>query len=344
MNPRLIIPPKLKKGDTVGFISPSAGLAPFAMHRIERAKKMFNKFGYKVKIARNALKNKGYISGSIRERVDDIHQMFRDHEVRMIIATIGGNHSNQLLNYLDYDLIKRNKKIFMGYSDNTVLHFALQSRAKLATYYGPCVMTQFGEYPEIFEYTLKYFNYAVSAEEAKKSYQVFPSDTWTEEILDWFKKEDIKRPRKMKRNNGYEWLKTGVAKGPLLGGAIPSINHLAGTKYWRDPRGTIYFLDIPESNDILKGLSISDVDSYLADLDNLGVFNVINGLIVGRPYRYSQKEVKQLKEIILKYSKNKKYPILYNANIGHTDPIITIQYGATAKLNSRLNCLSIEVE
>jgi len=334
----LILPKKLNKGDTIAFISPSAGLAPFAMHRIEKAIETFNQLGYKVKIAKHALENAGYVSTSIEKRIEDIHSVFSDRDVKMVIATIGGNHSNQLLKYIDYRLIRKNPKIFVGYSDITVLHFAFMSQANLATYYGPCVMTQFGEFPKIFGYTLRYFNYAVKQ---KSSYRIDPSEKWTDEVLDWFKKKDLKRARKMKKNKGYEWLKEGKARGPILGGTIPSINHLAGTKFWCNPKGTIYFIDIPEGHSLDKGLSIADVDSLFADLDNLGIFRSINGLIIGRPYHYNQNEEDALKEIILKYTKNKKYPILYNANIGHIDPIVTIRLGATVLLDSKKNKFSI---
>jgi len=334
----LIIPKKLEKGDKIGFISPSAGLAPFAMHRIEKAIQTFEELGYKVKIAKNALKNRGYVSGTIEERVDDIHSMFKDPEIKMIICTIGGNHSNQLVKHLNYDLIKRNPKIFIGYSDITVLHFAIQSQANLATYYGPCIMTQFGEYPKIMNYTLGYFKKELTDEESKSSYEICPSKTWTDEVLDWFKKQDLQRPRTQSPHKGYKWLKSGKSRGEILGGTIPSINHLAGTKYWINPKEKIYFFDIPEDpSDIRKGLSIGDIDSYLADLNNLGLFDSIRGLIIGRPPHYSQEEDLQLRKLILKYMDRKKCPILYNVNIGHTDPIITLRYGAIVEIDSYAN-------
>mgnify|MGYP001605070238 FL=1 len=339
----LIVPKKLKRGDHVGFISPSAGLAPFAMHRIKRAIATFEEMGYVVKIGKYALKNSGYVSASVQERADDIHEMFRDPKVKMIMATIGGHNSNQLLKYLDYKLIKKNPKIFIGYSDNTVLHYAFQSQANLATYYGPCVMTQFGEYPKILDYTLAYFKYALSDKKGKKSYKIEPPEFWTEEFLDWFKKEDEKRPREMQKNIGYEWLRKGKATGELLGGTIPSVNHLAGTKYWCDPKDKIFFLDIPEGHIISEGMPLQDVDSFLAELDNLGFCDSINGLIIGKPYHYSSEQVKEFKQIILNYAGKKNCPILYNTNIGHTDPIVTLRYGAIAELDSSVDTFRVRL-
>jgi len=126
-------------------------------HRYENAVAAIKKIGLNVKPATNALKSSGYLSSSIQDRVDDIHEMFSDPSVSAIICSIGGNYSNQLLQYLDYGLIKKNPKPFIGYSDITVLHYALLKFANLQTFYGPCLITQFGKYPEVLDFTLDHF-------------------------------------------------------------------------------------------------------------------------------------------------------------------------------------------
>ncbi|MDP1759962.1 MAG: LD-carboxypeptidase [Candidatus Woesebacteria bacterium] len=331
----LVIPPRLRPGDTVGLVSPSAGVAGLVPHRIDRAAAFLASLGYKIKIAPQAIQTAGYLSGTVEERVADLRAMFADPEVRMILCTIGGNHSNQLLRHLDYDLVRRDPKIFMGYSDITVLHYAFQSQANLATYYGPCAMTQFAEFPTMQEYTLSSFVREVTAAGDDDPYNVPASSSWTNELLDWFTKADLTRPRAFEENEGYEWLVSGRASGPALGGAILSLNHLAGTRYWVDPAGTIFFLDILKT----KELDLSAVDALLADLDNLWVFDGIRGLVVGRPADYGPKEIVRLKELLLRYAGKKKYPILFNANLGHTDPILTIRYGRTIQLDAGRNLL-----
>lgn len=330
----ILVPSPIQKGDIIGFISPSAGPAVPAFHRIENAKKMLESLGYRVKLGRHTLQSRGYVSGTIEERVSDIHEMFRDSEVKMIMCTTGGNNSNHLLKYIDYSVIRENPKIFMGYSDITLLHYAFFSQAKLATYYGPCAMTQFGEYPKVLDYTLDYFNYEVVAETKKNSYTIDASKLWTEEFLDWSQKKDLQRPRRLNENTGYEWLREGVAEGPALGGAILSINHLVGTRYWCDPTGSIFFFDILKEDSLLNE---GAVDALLTDLDNIDFFDVITGLIVSRPAGYSVDETTRLKDIFLSYSSKKKCPILFNANIGHTDPIATIRYGRMMRLDSSKN-------
>jgi len=333
---KLVKPNLLKKGDTIGIISPSAGLAPFAMHRIENAVTFFKKSGFDVLISKHALENDGYVSASIEARLEDIHSMFSNPNIKAIVCTIGGNNSNQLLPYIDYKLIKNNPKIFVGYSDISVLHFALQSQAGLATYYGPCIMTQFGEYPKPLEYSIKYF-LEQTLQKEKNVIKFEPADEWTEETLDWFKKKDLERQRRLLKNSGYKWLKKGKAKGRAWGGTIPSITYLLGTKYWVDPNKSIFFLDIPEGKDFMSGLPLSEVDAYLTNLDNAGVFKSIKGLIVGRPYKYADSEQETLKKLIERVVKPYNFPVLYNANIGHTDPIVTICYGQEIELDSYNN-------
>lgn len=335
----LTIPQKIKKGDTIGVISPSAGLGPIFPHRIEQAEKNLNKLGFKLKYAKNSLKNDGYVSASAKERADDIHEMFLDNEVKAVIATIGGNHSNQVLKYLDFNIIKNNPKIFIGYSDITVLHMAFATKAKLRTFYGPCIISEFGEYPEIMSYTLDYFEKAVVKTEPVGN--VCQSESWTWEFLNWFEKKDQTRAREMNLAKGYEWWREGVAQGKIFGGCIPSMNHLAGTEYWIDYKDKIMFIDIPEGGPGEK-LALEDLDSFLADLDNLEIFKKIKGLIIGRPYFYEEGDNKKLKEIIEYYTKDFSYPVLFNANVGHVSPIITIPLGSEVYLDSKKNILEIK--
>lgn len=337
---KLIIPNQLKKGDTIGIISPSAGLAPFAMQRIDNAVKYIKSMGYKVIIGKHALENNGYVSASISERVEDIHSMFSNFEVKAIICTIGGNNSNQLLSFIDFDLIKKNPKIFIGYSDISILHFAIQNQSNLATYYGPCLMTQFGEYPKPLPYTIESFN-RLLCDDNPKNIDINQSEFWTDETPNWFEKKDLLAPRKQVKNTGYKWLRNGRSSGTAWGGTIPSINYLLGTKYWVKPKNSIFFLDIPEGKDINSGLGLSEVDAYLTNLDNAGIFDEINGIIIGRPYKYSIEEHNKLKEIVLRITNKYNFPILYNVNIGHVDPIITLRYGQKIELDSNYNRFSL---
>lgn len=333
---KLLKPQHLQKGDTIGIISSSAPLAGLAPHRVAKGIKMIKALGFKVKIGKHALKITGYTAGSPKERAADIHDFFGDKNIKAIFSFIGGNHSNQILKYLDFNFIRKNPKIFLGYSDATVLHLALYTHANLTSFYGPAVLTQFAENPRIFPYTQQYLEKALMTTEPIG--KVIPSSEWTDEILDWLKKEDLKRPRKLKKNKGWRWLKKGKAKAPILGGCITSMMHLRGTKYWPNFSDTILFWELSESDkDLSKGESLENIDSYLTDLELSGVFCKIKGMIIGRPFGYSEKQEKELIEIINKRTKDYNFPILFGADIGHTDPIITIPLGINTEIDSSKN-------
>jgi len=333
---KLVKPKHLQKGDTIGLVSPAAPLAGLVFHRTEGGIKMLEKMGFNVELGKHALKVSGYTAGSPEERAEDINNFFKDDNIKAIISFIGGNHSNQTLEYLNFSLIKKNPKIFLGYSDATVLHFAFFTQANLVTFYGPAVLTQFAENPEIFSYTKEYFEKSLMS--TKLIGKVAPSSEWTDETLDWFKKNDLVRPRNMKANKGWEWLKKGRAEGYILGGCITSMMHLRGTKYWPDFSGSILFWEVSESSeDIAKGRSVASVDACLTDLKISGLFDQIKGMIIGRPFGYISEQCEQLIEVIQKQTIGCDFPILFGADIGHTDPMLTIPLGTKVKLDSTKN-------
>src|SRR5512135_1254374 len=118
----MIHPPRLRPGDTVAIVSPSWGGAGLFPHRVELGVRQLEALGYRVKLARHALSHRNYASDTPENRAADLHECFADPEVRAIIAAIGGNHACHLLPLLYFDLIRHNPKIFMGFSDITVLN------------------------------------------------------------------------------------------------------------------------------------------------------------------------------------------------------------------------------
>ena len=136
-------------------------------------------------------------------------------------------------------------------------------------------------------------------------------------------------------------MKSGSAEGKILGGCLPVIKHLAGTKYWPDFKNKILLLETPEGDDYRKGENLANIDSALGDLRNLNVFKGVKGLVFGRGFGYSDEEIKKLKEIILYNVRDYNFPILYNADIGHSDPMITIPLGVKARIDSKRNSFEI---
>lgn len=200
---------KIKKGDKIGVISPSAPLAGLVEHRYKNGITKLKELGFEVNVGKHALDVTSYTAGSAKDRAEDIMSFFEDDKIKEIISFIGGYHSNQILKYLDFDIIKNNPKIIMGYSDMTVLLLAIYKKCKFSTFYGPSVLNQFAD-PYISDYTLKYFKKATM--EIEPIGEILPSKRYTCEFLDWFQKKDLERNRKFVKNPGWEWLKDGYAK------------------------------------------------------------------------------------------------------------------------------------
>ncbi len=333
-------PKMLKKGDLVCLVSPSSPMAALVPHRVERAVSQIEELGFRVKIANNALKKDNYMAGTPKERADDLNEAFRNPEIKMIMSFIGGNNANQLLELLDYEIIKNNPKIFVGYSDISVLHFAFYTQANLVTFYGPAALTQMADFPTISSYTLEYFRKALMQDNPIG--ETMCSTEWTDEILDWFSKKDLERPRKLIRNTGWKWLKDGTASGSLIGGCLPSILHLTGTRFWPDFKDTVLFLETPEAgSDFTKGISMPEIDAYLTNLELNGVFDRINGLIVGKPFGFTENERENFHRLLADRFKKYSFPILADINTGHTDPIMTLPLGIRALLDSEKNIFAI---
>ena len=223
----MIRPPRLQSGDTVGIVSPSWGGAGRFPRRVEQGLHYLQSLGFKVKIGSHALNQLGIVSDTPQNRVDDIHRMFCDLEVKAIVAAIGGDHSCHLLPLLEFDLIQANPKIFMGFSDITVLNVAIWKVTGLVTFNGPALLTDFAEHPIMFEYTERYMVRALC--ETEPIGLVEPSTWWTEETLDWEQKGDLKRPRAQHGSAGWSWLRGGSGEGILVGGCLESLEHLRGT-------------------------------------------------------------------------------------------------------------------
>lgn len=336
----LVKPPRLHHGDTIGVFSASSPLAGLTPHRVERGIRELERLGFRVVVAKNALNVTGYTAGSPEDRATDIHELIGDRTVKALFSFIGGFSTNQILPFLDFDLIRRNPKIFLGYSDTTVLHFALQTGAGLVSFYGPAVLTQFAENPGLPAYTETMLGKALMGDHPIGA--TSPSEEWTDEILDWRERKDLERPRTMKVNPGWIWLREGVAEGPLTGGCLSSMMHLRGTAYWPDMSGRILFWELANNTgDLTVGEPPHHIDSHLTDLELSGVFGQVVGMIVGRPFGYSETQSRHLQEIILERTKNYRFPILFGVDIGHTDPMMTIPLGVHARINSRLSEFTI---
>jgi len=242
------IPPALCPGSTIALISPSARLNDLLPHRITRATDFLSSIGYKVEVIYTTLPPDATLEQSALHRAAEIHKAFTDPGISAIICAIGGSTCNEILHYLDYELIEAHPKIFCGFSDITILHYALYKNANLRTFYRPTAITQWAEFPSPLSFTTEHFIKAVTS---THSIGQFPSSKeWTDETLDWFTKADLSRARSMKQNPGWRWLRQGRATGVMFGGCLPSILRLSGTKHdLLSYKDVILVLELPEGED-----------------------------------------------------------------------------------------------
>jgi len=211
MEGQCVKPPRLMEGDKIGVISPSWGGEAEYPHRVERGVRYLESLGFRVKMGPHVMNYIGYVSDTAENCVADIHEMFRDPGMKAIVPMIGGDHSCHLLPLHDFDLIRENTKIFMAYSDVSVLSVALWTKTSLVNFSGPALMVELAEYPEVFGYTERHMLKALCS--AKPVGQVEPSAWWTDEMLDWDKKDDLTRARTRQASEGWAWLKGGGPKG-----------------------------------------------------------------------------------------------------------------------------------
>ncbi len=138
------IPPCLKSGSHIRVIAPSFSMEILSQDTIQYALDRFQQMGFTVSFGKHAFEMNQFRSSSIQSRLEDLHEAFADPSVHGIVAAIGGMNANQLLDYIDWDIIKKNPKVFCGYSDITILLNAITVKTGLITYYGPAFST-FGQ-------------------------------------------------------------------------------------------------------------------------------------------------------------------------------------------------------
>lgn len=322
---QVIRPSQLQPGDTIGIISPASPIAAFCPRRLQRGIDELRNMGFDVVVGPHARERTGHTAGTILQRVTDLHDMFANSEIKAIITTIGGYNSHQLLDELNYDLIAQNPKILMGYSDITALLAAIHRRTGLVTFMGPAILPQFGEFGGMLDYTKHSFRSVLM--ETKSIGEIQPSSEWTDETLHWDSEDG--RVRQTKPNGGMKVLKLGVAKGPLLAGNAGTLLLLAGTSYFPDMEGRILCLEDDE------GESPATIDRYLTHLRQMGVYQKITGLVIGRFHsKLPFSEEDSLEQLLLAATRGFDFPVVYDADFGHTDPMMVLPNGVEARLDA----------
>lgn len=295
-------PKRLNRGDLIGIISPAS--TPDDISRVTSGIRYLEKLGYKTIVGSNVGKNHGYLAGSDDERLADLHNMFKNKNVKAIICVRGGYGSPRLLDKIDYKLIKRNPKIFVGYSDITALQMAFLQKANLVTFAGPMLAVDFHD--EVSSYTEEFFWRLVTSNK---------------------KIGRIKNPN----NEKIACLRKGSARGQLVGGNLALLVSLMGTQYFPDIRNKILLLED-------TGEAPYRLDRLFNQLRIATVFAKVKGVVLGAFTDCKEadpgKKTLTLGEVIEDYFANMKKPVVYNFQHGHIKDNITIPFGIKAKLNA----------
>ena len=324
----MIIPPKLQKGDVVRVISSARSLAlPWIQAVKEFSIKKFDEIGLTLTFGNNVNEIDDFSSSSIESRIEDLHKAFSDKSVKLIITVIGGFNSNQLLRYIDYDLIKNNPKILCGYSDITALANAIYAKTGMLTYSGPHFFN-FGD-QKSFEYSLEYFQKCLFS---KDSFNIIPSLKWSDDL--WAGNQ---KNRTFYDNEGHWIISEGKAEGTIVGANLCKFNLLQGTEFMPKLQNTILFIE--DDSETRPHTFDRDLQSLIHQPD----FKQVKGVAIGR----FQKESEITRDLLTKIIKTKKelnsLPIIANVDFGHTTPMITFPIGGTVKILATNNKAGIEI-
>lgn len=313
-----IFAPKLKKGDEVRVITPARSLSlPWITEELkERAIARLEELGLIVTFGTYVTEIDELDSSSIEHRVADLHDAFSDENVKLILTVIGGFNSNQLLRYLDYDLIRDHPTLFCGFSDITALSNAIHAKTGLVTYSGPHYFS-FGE-KKGFEHTLDHFKKCMFAD---APIEVQPSRAWSNDR--WAGKQN---ERNSIENEGYWVLQEGEAEGTIIGGNQCTLNLLHGTEFMPDIRESILFI---EDDDEAHAATI---DRDLQSLIHQPGFEEVRGIVFGRFQPPTGMTHEILAKIVSTKRELRRLPIIANADFGHTTPLITFPVGGNAHI------------
>ncbi len=300
----MVFPEMLKPGDTIGLAAPAF---PVSKEKRDAGVSLLEGMGYKVTMG-DCLKNlynfHGYLAGGARERAEELNSLFRDPEVKAIFCARGGYGSAHILRYLDYDAIRSNPKIFVGYSDITNLHAVFNQICGLVTFHGPMLATEM--VPEFDSYSRECLFEVLRME---------PGQTLE------FHNPPSKPPIGM--------LRPGNASGQLTGGNLSLVIGGLGTFYQLDTRGKILYLEDVEE-------SIPKLDMYITHLEYAGLMDEVAGIVLGEFYKCDNARYDgtyDLETFLHDRFADYRVPVMYHVASDHSQPMGTLPMGAMCRID-----------
>ena len=297
----MIKPKSMNPGDCIGIISPSYWLSE---DDLQRTASYLKANGYRLKLGPSNLLRRGPFAGQPQERADDIHRMFSDPEINAVICARGGYGANRVLPLIDYELIRENPKIFIGYSDITAYLTSITQKTGLVTFHGPMLVS----------YKKRFVKY---------NFELM------EQVLTGKKEVKIKYPKAL----SPKVLKSGIATGPLWGGNITLLTNRLGTADYLDTDGVILFLE--DLDEYLYAF-----ERMLVQMRTAGLFDHIKGLIIGELDEFKDQEIpfeRNTDQIVIDICGDLDIPIVSNFPCGHGTYQATLPISVNAELNTNDN-------
>jgi muramoyltetrapeptide carboxypeptidase len=302
----LIKPPALKVGDTVAISSPAGAVWDDA--QVETFTNILESFGFNV-IPGKTLKEKfGYFAGSDELRAEEINSLFADKDVKGIFCMKGGWGCARILDKLDYEGIRKNPKVLIGFSDITALLLAITHRSGLLTFHGPVGNSGWNDF------TKEAFTSVVM----KTKPYAFPPNPFSEEKI--------------------QVINSGQISGALAGGNLTVLSALIGSSYLPDWKGKILFLEEAKEEPY-------SIDRMLTQLKLSGVLDQVAGFVFGKCAKCLAEEPEKaftFNEILLQHIKPLKIPAISGAMIGHIENKLTVPLGIRARLDATTASLALE--
>lgn len=292
-------PAKLQKGSTIGIVAPAGPC--YRKNEIANCVKAIEKLGFNVVPGNTVYMDKGYLAGEDFERARDINEFFMNQDIDGIICLRGGYGSQRILDKIDYDMIRRNPKVFIGYSDITAIHSALNRICGLVTFHGPIALNFCG----MDEFTLNSFLNCVTSSEPLG---------------------EVKNPGNIGKIYS---LCSGEAAGQLVGGNLSLLSSSIGSPYEIDTRGKILFIE-----DV--GEEPYRVDRMLTQLILSGKLSDCNGIVLGQWTKCEAVEPEKnlsLTEVLIDRLMPLGKPVLCNLACGHEKTKITIPLGVMSRIS-----------
>jgi muramoyltetrapeptide carboxypeptidase len=318
----------MEPGAALGLWTPSSPAPALFPRRYQRAVQAIRSAGIDVVTTETTTGNVGVGVGvgaaHPANLAADLHKLITDERIGAVLCTTGGYTSATVLRYIDWTLVRETAVPVIGYSDITAVLWSLLSQAKLMSFHGPMLVSEWGEWGGPWEYTVDNFRRALNPQLASAPLQA--PGVWTDETL-WWDEEDTRRRRT--QSGGWRCLVPGRAEGWLLPGCAASATHLFGTPYMPGVDGAVLCLEF-------HTMGPDEVWAHLVQWENSGLLDRISGLVIGRHAgpRAAAGGSRDFDAVVRQAVGDRGFPVLVDVDFGHTEPMLTLPVGCHAMLDA----------